>query len=132
MSPSAVPPPLIVALGAAVGGAFRQVALTISIPTKPRPGPSIRKSLLASHWRVAMINVAGSAILVRAQRARPPLRRQSALLVGAGFCGGFTTFSTFAVEAARLSRERGARYAGAYVVVANVAALIAVAISGGY
>lgn len=128
-----LPAPLVVAIGAAAGGALRQLLLSTAIPSARRLPPSLasRTPFLAPHWRVAAINAVGSAALVRARRASPPLRPHTALLVGAGVCGGFTTFSTFAVEAARLASERGALFAGGYVVVANVAALVAVLAAGG-
>jgi CrcB protein len=34
-------------------------------------------------------------------------------LLGTGFCGGFTTYSAFAVQAHRLGARRGATYAAA-------------------
>lgn len=48
------------------------------------------------------------------------------LVVGTGFCGGYTTFSTASVEAARLwsaeGRSVGARYAGVTLVGSVVTA----------
>ena len=36
-------------------------------------------------------------------------------LLGVGFCGGFTTYSSFAVQTHRLGRPRGSAYAAATV-----------------
>lgn len=55
-------------------------------------------------WPTFGINVAGSillGVLVVACRDRPTL----ALLAGTGFCGGFTTFSTFSIELVRLLEQ---------------------------
>jgi CrcB protein len=45
--------------------------------------------------------------------------------VGIGFCGGLTTFSTFAVESAELLRDQRAALAAAYVGASVGAALLA-------
>jgi CrcB protein len=85
-------------------------------------------------WPVLAVNVAGcllvGVLLAIAEDARTPDAR-SALLrdVGAiGFCGGFTTFSTFAVEVARLLDDGRTATATAYVagsVALGVAAVVA-------
>lgn len=98
------------ALGAALGGLGRH-ALT-------------RSAGRNAHWHVLAINAAGSALLAGVRAARPT--PQVALLLGTGFCGGFTTFSTFAVDVAALARQRGRTYAALYLVAGNVAALSAV------
>lgn len=102
-------PAIAVALGAAAGGLARHV-LSTGAP--------------ASHWRVLAINAAGSALLARVRILS--LGPRIALLVGTGFCGGFTTFSTFAVDAASLARSHGRAYAAAYVLATNAIALLAV------
>ena len=72
-------------------------------------------------WRLPLgtltINVLGSLILGAVSGAAGAPEWVAAGL-GAGFCGGFTTFSTFAVEALELAadgRWAGTARAGAYV-----------------
>jgi len=45
------------------------------------------------------------------------------LLVGTGFCGGLTTFSTFAVDAAGLMRDSRAEVAATYLALSVVLGL---------
>jgi fluoride exporter len=76
-----------------------------------------------------LINVAGSLVfgvvagLVLRHRLGPTL----AALVGTGFCGALTTFSTFTYETVQLVEDGEVRQAVANVVVAVVAGLAAAA-----
>lgn len=81
-------------------------------------------------WGTVLINVTGSLLLglvtgmLGAQLLSPELQ----LVLGAGFLGGYTTFSTASVETARLLQERRVLYAlgnllGTLVVGAAAAAV---------
>jgi CrcB protein len=77
------------------------------------------------------INVTGSFILgfaVTFIPLRVPLEHQGSwtLLVGVGFCGGYTTFSTFSVETATLISDGSWGLALANVLGSVVAGLAAV------
>ncbi len=88
---------LLVALGAAIGAPLRY-AMATALDTERFP----RGTLL--------VNVVGSFLLglfVEAGAAGHWLA-----LLGTGFCGGFTTYSAFAVQTHRLGPRRGAAYAG--------------------
>jgi CrcB protein len=75
-------------------------------------------------WGTLVINITGSIVLAFAFRfaegtvVRPELRAA----VGVGFCGAFTTFSTFSYETARLLEDgqwnRAALYIAASVLLA--------------
>ena len=91
--------PLLVALGAAVGAALRfEVANRLDgrFPT----------GTLA-------INVAGSFLL--GLLSALALGEHPLALLGTGFCGGFTTYSAFAVQTHGLGRLRAAAYAVATI-----------------
>jgi fluoride exporter len=75
-------------------------------------------------WVTLVINVIGSAILgivVVIAKDRPTL----GLLLGTGFCGGFTTFSTFSVEVVRLLDADRVLEAIAYISASVVAGVLA-------
>jgi CrcB protein len=50
------------------------------------------------------------------------------LAFGVGFCGAFTTFSSFAVESVRLAEDENVEVAAVYAAGTLVAALLAVAL----
>ncbi len=81
-------------------------------------------------WGTLAVNVAGSLLLGILLAALPeaeadPLPRA---LLAVGFCGGFTTFSTFSYEAVALAGSRAWGAALAYVGASVVASLTAVAL----
>lgn len=103
---------------AAIGGAVGTVArylLTLVIQSRAGAGFPVATLL---------INVTGSVLLGFLMRfgldtasASPEMR----LLLTTGFCGGYTTFSTFSYETARLIEDgqwqRGVAYIAASVIV---------------
>jgi fluoride exporter len=116
-----------VAAGAAIGGALRYLVSQIFLQ---RFGPGFPYGTL-------FINVSGSfAIGVVAQLALsqavglPPIVR---LFAATGVLGGYTTFSTFSLEAITLVGEGGALvaalYTGASVVAGFLAASLGVALT---
>jgi CrcB protein len=52
------------------------------------------------------------------------------LAAGVGFCGAFTTFSSFAVESVRLAEDEGVSIAAVYAAGTLVVALLAVVLGG--
>jgi CrcB protein len=79
-------------------------------------------------WETLAINVAGSlaigglaGALDRGALLSPPLR----MSLMAGILGGFTTFSSFALETLRLAGDGQWRSAGLYVALSNAGGLAA-------
>ncbi|MBM3688915.1 MAG: CrcB family protein [Actinobacteria bacterium] len=72
-------------------------------------------------YGILVANVAGSLLLGFLIAGVP---RATFLLVGVGFCGALTTFSTFALDTLVLAREGNSRAA-----VANVAASVVVCVA---
>jgi len=80
---------------------------------------------LSFPWATFGINVVGSlllGILFVVARDRPAML----LLLGAGFCGGFTTFSTFSLEALNLLESGRWVEAAAYAQGSVIAGLMGV------
>ena len=79
-------------------------------------------------WATFAANVAGTAALgyltTRLQERLPPSTFRRPLL-GTGFCGALTTFSTFQIELIRLARDGHAALAGAYLLASVGAGLAA-------
>lgn len=99
---------LLVALGAAVGAPLRYLA-----------GDLLDGRL---HWGTLVVNVVGSAMLGALVGAA--VEGQWLALVGTGFCGGLTTYSSFAVQSVRGGRRRGTAYALMTVTGCLVAATL--------
>ena len=105
-----------IALGGAAGTLLR-AWLAQTVPPSANGFP----------WATLAVNVAGCGVLglvvVMSERALPS--RYFRPLLGTGFCGGLTTFSTFAVETDLLIRAGRLATAAAYLVASLLAGLAA-------
>jgi CrcB protein len=112
-----------IALGGVVGAEARY-GLTQAMPHRPGSWP----------WDTLLTNVSGSLLIgvlmaVLASLARPP--RLARPFLGVGILGGFTTFSTYAVDLRELLVHGHPVTAAAYLLVTLVAGVLAVAIGLG-
>lgn len=88
-------------------------------------------------WGTGLVNVTGSLALgiVVGLATAHGLRIGVESVLGAGFLGGYTTFSTYALETVRLVEERRALQACGYAVLSAVvgmaAATLGLALTGG-
>jgi CrcB protein len=101
---------LYVGLGGAVGSMSRY-ALTYMIQSR---------SLSPFPMATLLINVMGSLLLgfiMRYATDSASLSAEVRLLLTTGFCGGFTTFSTFSYETARLYEDGDYRRAALYAAL---------------
>jgi CrcB protein len=80
-------------------------------------GALARFWLSGSPWATFGINVAGSLLLGFLVRLLPGQAAEAELraLLAVGFCGAFTTFSTFGVETVELLRRSAYGAAAAYM-----------------
>lgn len=74
-------------------------------------------------WGTLTINVLGSLILGVLLAVAAPASLVA--LLGIGFCGGFTTFSTFSFEVVRMSQEAHGRLAATYAAMSLAAGMCA-------
>lgn len=98
-------------------------------------GAGLRWAVLATvrpgefPWPVLVINIAGSVllgVLLAAEPARPTMRTLLHDAGGIGFCGGLTTFSTFALEIVNLVRAGDTALAAIYTAMSVVGAVAGV------
>ncbi|GLF91165.1 putative fluoride ion transporter CrcB 1 [Bacillus safensis] len=85
---------------------------------------SIQKTKFHAHfpYSIILINLLGAAglgVLTGAVTSNDPLL----LIIGIGFFGGFTTFSTFSVEAAAMLHERLIGQLAVYLLVTIIGSL---------
>lgn len=97
-----------IAVGAAVGGLARYYLAS-----------SIQQRLGATFpWGTLVVNVSGSLLIgvfIRYALATPAVSVEMRALLTTGFCGGYTTFSTFSLESVALLEDGQYARAGAYV-----------------
>lgn len=79
-------------------------------------------------WGTFAANVVGCLVLGVVSGTGAAGTSPLAILVGTGFCGALTTYSTFSYETVRLAQERAYFYAVTNLVVSVVAGLGAVLI----
>ena len=108
--------PLFVFLGAGLGGVARYaVGLRFQVEGNVFP------------WPTFLVNVSGSLILgllytlLGTANGSPETRA----FLGIGFCGGYTTFSAFSYETARMLDSGEWNRAGVYAIMSVVACVIA-------
>ena len=73
-----------------------------------------------------LVNISGSLLLgliMEYALATPAVSREMRALLTTGFCGGYTTFSTFSYETIRLAQEGDYRRAGLYAALSVVGSL---------
>lgn len=106
---------LLVIAGAAVGAPLRYLT---------------DRAVQARHdtvfpWGTFSVNVVGSLILgiVAGAATTSGVPHQVQLLVGTGFCGALTTYSTFSYETLRLIEQHARFFAAANVAASIVAGL---------
>jgi CrcB protein len=109
---------LFVAAGGALGSLGRY-ALTYFVQSRQvSPFPTA----------TLIVNVTGSLLLgfiARYLGDSVVLSPEARLLLTTGFCGGYTTFSTFSFETARMYQEGDYRRAAVYVVLSVVLSIAA-------
>lgn len=111
-----------VALGSAAGGVMRYV---LGGWIQHRSGSSFPLQTL-------IINVTGSLLLGFLQRyalESSAISPEVRTMLTIGFCGGYTTFSTFSFETVRLMEEGDWRRAGLYILL-SVSLSVGAAILG--
>lgn len=107
---------LLIALGAAIGAPARYLAdRAVRARTRSR-----------FPWGTFGVNIVGCLVLGAVAGSGAPAGVVA--LVGTGFCGALTTYSTFAWETLGLAEDGDAWLAGAYVLGSTAAGLGAAAL----
>lgn len=115
---------LLVALGGAVGSVCRYLLSSMNVASWP--------------WGTFAVNILGSLIigLLVGLVSKGVVSPEMKLLLVTGFCGGFTTFSTFANESFGMMKagdaSQMALYVGASVVVGILAVWAGIMLSNSF
>ena len=107
-----------VAVGAAAGGVSRYY---LSLAVQQRLGADFP-------WGTLLVNMTGSLLLgflMRYALATPSVSAELRAFLTTGFCGGYTTFSTYSYETATLLEDGQYGRAGTYALASVVLALLA-------
>jgi fluoride exporter len=108
---------LYVALGSAIGGASRYLI-----------GGLVQRMLdTAFPAGTLLVNISGSFLLgaiVRYALETPSLTPEIRAFLTIGFCGGYTTFSTFSYEAMALLKDGEWGRAGVYITASVILSLM--------
>lgn len=100
---------LLVGLGGGIGSMLRYLCHKWFSENYPRPFP----------WGTFIVNLVGCfliGVIYAASEKSTALTPQTRLFLMAGFCGGFTTFSTFAFENMNLLRGGDVSYFLIYTI----------------
>ncbi|MBF0715160.1 fluoride efflux transporter CrcB [Gemelliphila palaticanis] len=108
---------LIVALGGAVGSIFRYSISLIPIKT-------------TFPFLTLITNILGAVLIgfIVGVSSKKGLSSNVNLFLKTGVCGGFTTFSTFSLEAYNLLEEKNYAFGTIYIIMSFVLCLIGIVI----
>jgi CrcB protein len=109
---------LLVVLGAAIGAPLRYLTDRYMLARFGDGFP----------WGTLAVNIAGSFVLGLVLGL--PLSAGTVALLGTGFCGALTTYSTFSWEILALARRREILMAGGYALLSVTAGMGAAVIGG--
>ncbi len=109
---------LLVGLGAAIGAPARYLS--------DRAVQKAHETVFP--WGTLSVNVLASLVLGVLAGAGSHLSASTMAVLGTGFCGSLSTFSTFGYETTQLAADRAWFYSAANVAVSLVAGLGAAAI----
>jgi CrcB protein len=109
---------LLVVLGAAIGAPLRYLTDRYMLARFGDGFP----------WGTLAVNIAGSFVLGLVLGL--PLSAGTVALLGTGFCGALTTYSTFSWEILALARRREILTAGGYALLSVTAGMGAAVIGG--
>lgn len=105
---------LLVAVGGAAGSAAR-AAVAVALPGTPL-GATFLVNMLGAFALGALVEGLAGGERPRDQQQRQRRRERARLLLGTGFCGGFTTYSAVALHTAELMQGSAAVAAAGYAV----------------